>query len=316
MHKLSKKKQKTIFISIIVGVLVLSSILSLLYFNLKPQSSESYTLYDAYNNIVRLDIYKNLFTQQAITFSPTTVNPGDTITLNDKYTVPSSVGNECIYKLSVQVKDPNDNIAWSNSVSCLGSGPYGAGDTLTKSMSYTIPDSSSSIGTWKATTIYYTSSYGCNACPVSGGQLFDESTNTLSVVAKSGGGGNTCTPNFQCNDWSQCINGVQTRTCIDINTCGTGTNPYQTTQTCNGNSGGENNNTNQDQCIYIINDQCVTHTCDYTLGVNYDSELLCTQALNNTPDNSNLILYIIIAIVLIVFIILIFIIFKKFFKLK
>jgi hypothetical protein len=30
-----------------------------------------------------------------------------------------------------------------------------------------------------------------------------------------------CTPNWQCSDWSECVNETQTRTCEDVNNCGT-----------------------------------------------------------------------------------------------
>lgn len=37
----------------------------------------------------------------------------------------------------------------------------------------------------------------------------------------------TCTENWQCTEWSECNNGIQTRTCVDINNCGTITaKPY------------------------------------------------------------------------------------------
>ena len=42
----------------------------------------------------------------------------------------------------------------------------------------------------------------------------------------------TCTPNWSCGDWSQCVNGQQTRTCYDTNNCGTTTNKPGTTQAC------------------------------------------------------------------------------------
>lgn len=30
----------------------------------------------------------------------------------------------------------------------------------------------------------------------------------------------TCTPNWQCSEWSECVNNVQSRTCDDVNVCG------------------------------------------------------------------------------------------------
>jgi hypothetical protein len=39
-----------------------------------------------------------------------------------------------------------------------------------------------------------------------------------------------CTPQWQCNEWSSCTNGTQTRTCTDINQCGEP--DYNETQSC------------------------------------------------------------------------------------
>jgi len=43
----------------------------------------------------------------------------------------------------------------------------------------------------------------------------------------------TCVENWQCGEWSDCENGIQTRECIDVNNCGTEYNKPQTVQTCN-----------------------------------------------------------------------------------
>lgn len=41
-----------------------------------------------------------------------------------------------------------------------------------------------------------------------------------------------CTENWSCGNWSSCLNGQQTRTCTDANSCGTTTKKPATTQSC------------------------------------------------------------------------------------
>ncbi|MFA5071858.1 MAG: hypothetical protein WC511_05885 [Candidatus Pacearchaeota archaeon] len=41
-----------------------------------------------------------------------------------------------------------------------------------------------------------------------------------------------CSENWQCDDWSNCVNGTQTRTCTDIHECGTTQNKPSTEQQC------------------------------------------------------------------------------------
>lgn len=41
-----------------------------------------------------------------------------------------------------------------------------------------------------------------------------------------------CNVNWECSDWSVCANGQQTRTCTDLNNCGTKTGQPPITQTC------------------------------------------------------------------------------------
>ncbi len=44
----------------------------------------------------------------------------------------------------------------------------------------------------------------------------------------------TCTESWSCSDWSECINRTQTRTCTDINNCGTEINKPETSKSCGG----------------------------------------------------------------------------------
>ena len=41
-----------------------------------------------------------------------------------------------------------------------------------------------------------------------------------------------CSPNWQCTDWSQCLDGAQTRTCSDSNSCGVSTGKPSESQSC------------------------------------------------------------------------------------
>jgi hypothetical protein len=43
---------------------------------------------------------------------------------------------------------------------------------------------------------------------------------------------NTCTPDWQCDSWSECINGTQTRACTDVNACGSTEGIPTGTQAC------------------------------------------------------------------------------------
>jgi len=47
----------------------------------------------------------------------------------------------------------------------------------------------------------------------------------------------TCAPNWQCNDWSLCLNGQQSRTCNDSNNCWINTNKPKEVQNCTQKSG-------------------------------------------------------------------------------
>ena len=42
----------------------------------------------------------------------------------------------------------------------------------------------------------------------------------------------TCTPNWDCNNWSECVNGEQNRICTDLNNCNTTVNKPVESSTC------------------------------------------------------------------------------------
>lgn len=64
----------------------------------------------------------------------------------------------------------------------------------------------------------------------------DESLNTSAisnVVAKTtSSAAAACVPQYQCSDWSACIDGAQNRTCTDVNNCAAGLDQPVTRQTC------------------------------------------------------------------------------------
>ncbi len=44
--------------------------------------------------------------------------------------------------------------------------------------------------------------------------------------------GEVCTPNWSCSAWSECIDGLQNRTCVDLNNCGTPVGKPVETRAC------------------------------------------------------------------------------------
>lgn len=91
----------------------------------------------------------------------------------------------------------------------------------------------------------------------------------------------SCTPNWQCSDWSSCINGQQTRTCGDLNncnqqspikvkTCGTSCTPSCLNKDCGDNGCGGSCGTCQSEYYCEIN-QCIKQqTGTYTFSYPQD----------------------------------------------
>ena len=74
---------------------------------------------------------------------------------------------------------------------------------------------------------------------------------TLPPVGNSGNGGTTpCDENWSCTEWEICINGIQIRTCSDLENCGTETDKPNETQECISNGNGEDND-NHDRILRI-----------------------------------------------------------------
>lgn len=70
------------------------------------------------------------------------------------------------------------------------------------------------------------------------GILGSPSKEVVYLTPPSGGGGMTiytsrkCEENWTCTEWSECINGTQTRTCTDLDDCGTTENKPAESQAC------------------------------------------------------------------------------------
>jgi len=63
--------------------------------------------------------------------------------------------------------------------------------------------------------------------------VIEEETGGERRVRGGGGGGSyVCYENWQCNPWSECIDGVMVRTCTDFNKCGTTKEKPQISSTC------------------------------------------------------------------------------------
>jgi len=56
-----------------------------------------------------------------------------------------------------------------------------------------------------------------------------DSTNTRTIILSTT---TLCTPDWHCTNWSECINGIQIRSCVDFNTCGIPNEEYPENQSC------------------------------------------------------------------------------------
>jgi len=85
-------------------------------------------------------------------------------------------------------------------------------------------------GTWNklsTTKLSEDSDYAYYEAEVPGFSYFAISGETLAAIAPP-----ICTENWSCPDWSECVNNKQTRTCTDLNACGTTVNKPAETQDC------------------------------------------------------------------------------------
>jgi len=67
-------------------------------------------------------------------------------------------------------------------------------------------------------------------------RVFDYNSNSYVIdnfaITGSAPQNNTCVENWQCNEWSNCVNGIMTRVCLDINLCGTEENKPNEEEEC------------------------------------------------------------------------------------
>jgi len=84
------------------------------------------------------------------------------------------------------------------------------------------------------------------------------------VTTSSGGGGSSsvCTERWECQEWFECFDGQENRSCNDLNDCGTSINEPETSRLCS-----DDSNTNNDN------------------GVLFSSNLQSTDFDNNIEEN-------------------------------
>lgn len=94
----------------------------------------------------------------------------------------------------------------------------------------TLVDSSSTIK-------LFTGLYFSTTVPDSSSESEENVSHTIdsSILTSNPTPNPTCTETWSCSGWSSCINGQQTRTCSDSNSCGTAINKPSITQSCNNN---------------------------------------------------------------------------------
>ncbi len=110
----------------------------------------------------------------------------------------------------------------------------------------------------------YLIEYDSNEC--GSNTTFYEYRAILDSSCSSGGGGSsTCTENWNCGEWSECLGGEQTRICTDLNNCGTTKNKPETLYSCG---------------VIICNENWV---CDWTIcseGDDYSYPINCYDTNN------------------------------------
>ncbi len=90
--------------------------------------------------------------------------------------------------------------------------------------------------------------------------IFNENSNT--VVYEASQNPLTCKENWKCNNWSSCYYGMQSRSCNDLNACGTALNLSEEFQTCT-----------QNATCSITHDDICPSFCSYNSDID-----CCTQA--------------------------------------
>jgi hypothetical protein len=172
-----KRKKKVIFFSIII--LVLLSGIGLHLYNKIYNPSTTSIFFDKEYGIVKIEVYKTklfeLF-QQSVTFVPDNVEVGNAIVMQDRFTVPD-IGNDCLSEMKIDLFK-NNVFVQTYPVSCITDG-YTTGSQVSKDITFT----PTSPGVYTAKTFYYHSALACVACDDGGGQMTENSENSLTVTA-------------------------------------------------------------------------------------------------------------------------------------
>lgn len=178
-------------------------------------SSQNYTYASASNNLnVTLDITAPNIT---IVFPTGTVGAGTTsVTIN----ISTDETAICRYNRT------NSTFDFANGINF----------TITNAMSHTF---SWNVSDGQSYTFYYKcNDTSGNVNPASTTHSFSVASPTPPSQPGGGGGGGgggafpSCIENWNCSDWSDCINGIETRTCNDIKNCGTTTNKPEEQHKC------------------------------------------------------------------------------------
>mgnify|MGYP000601385515 CR=1 FL=1 len=110
-----------------------------------------------------------------------------------------------------------------------------AGQAMFENAKFTSLDLYATGVTWCGDA-YCSEGETCSSCPEDCGEC-SQPSNPASG-GSSGGGGffvsqpEECIPEWECSPWSQCINGSQTRKCVDVNNCSTTENKPPEKQAC------------------------------------------------------------------------------------
>jgi len=303
-----KKKNKTkLTIGISLGIVLLVGLLILITFIYINYNSEIKVVLQesAYNDELgnvsvvyyREPFFKRLFAQQSVTFSPTTAEVGDRVSLKDKTSNLVFCSNVGAYDIMVY---------WGSKYTDIKFGDLPPFTNLcgTSRTFYFTPKEA---GTYTAKTIYYASNdYDF---------FTEDSLNSVKVIEKQ----QTCTPNWQCGSYEACSpSGTQTRTCNDLNNCGTSLGKPQTSQSCIYTGGGSGGGDGQNSCIYKVNGECTSTECvtDGSLGKGYETMEKCKGNVEVIKPKPDYLLYGIFGFVTLLFIGVIILFFRRYFKLK
>jgi hypothetical protein len=233
------RKNKIIVISIIS--LVLLSLIAVMIIS-QPAKHVTY-FYDKNLKMIKIEVkdihgiwkFLTMF-QQTITFSQTTANVGDTVTLQEAETVPSTYivsANSCVGSLQLFIVPPAGGSQYSvktfvtSKVHYLGglSSPLYAGDIISTSATF----SPTSAGTWSGKTTYYESdcTTGNSRIGLNNGGYDKISANNVVVT----GATVNCNSNYVCSTTTD-LTSIKVETCTkevpNGNACSTNT-MYKTT---------------------------------------------------------------------------------------